>query len=415
MEDSRTEGLSVVRNPKTRYFMTMYFVRRAGRAFVGVFCLSLLFPFPANSAAFNYAAQLENVLVKAQGNSVFYRVFDPALGKFVEARETTRSVAGLVSKDGVVVWNDGAVCYARFYDPARGAWMKAQVASASSGNLNVAAGVLTWSSGRLVNQMVYDLSRHAWRINQDAVAGTVYRLQTAAGVVTWSSGRIVYCRAYDPVLGQWAEQDVANPTTATNLTTADGIIAWSSGGSVYLRTYEPLSRQWVGTSVESGAALGLKVNQGVAAWNNSQNVFFQAYDPTRDAWRGGRVASGLTTDLAVRNGTVTWTASDLSPFIRGYDTAKGSWITGPTIPYASFGASANTGEPPMTVYFFDRSLGASGWGWDFGDDNVRFERSPFHTFESTGPTTVTLTVHGPVGPPSTASLLLELGSDGMEP
>ena len=76
-------------------------------------------------------------------------------------------------------------------------------------------------------------------------------------------------------------------------------------------------------------------------------------------------------------------------------------------PIASFTADQTQGVAPLAVKFTDTSQGAEAWGWDFGDGSpVDTRQHPIHTFVNPGPYTVTLTVGGPGGPPSSAQLTI---------
>ena len=75
------------------------------------------------------------------------------------------------------------------------------------------------------------------------------------------------------------------------------------------------------------------------------------------------------------------------------------WIaTDAGAPQAAFRAEPPSGEAPLTVEFFDESLGAvTGWRWDFGDGTTSTERHPVHVFERSGEFRVQLTAIGPGG------------------
>jgi PKD repeat protein len=68
-----------------------------------------------------------------------------------------------------------------------------------------------------------------------------------------------------------------------------------------------------------------------------------------------------------------------------------------TLPYAGFVASPTAGNPPLTVWFTDLSLGASARSWDFGDGGTSSARTPYHVFNGFARFGVTQTVSGPAG------------------
>ena len=386
-------------------------MNRSGLCSLGITSL-LLSVAPAESAVFNYSAQLENVLAKVYGTTVEYSVFDPDKGRFVGTSESRASIQNLINEDGILAWTDGAIVYARFYDPNRGAWRATQVTSAAIENMIVRDGVLVWNNNTLVNQLVYDLCRGAWRLRQDAAVNPVTRLDTAAGLAVWNGARTVYHNVYDPVRGLWVGGTINTAVPAQDLMTRHGIMACSSGSLVYVRTYDPEISRWIGAEINSGAPSGMRIDNGVVAWTASSRVHYAVYDPMQQRWISGSVVSGPVTDLNIHHSTVTFTGSARTPMIRGYSVESGRWFPGTTVPYASFGASSTSDEAPKTVYFFDRSLGASGWGWNFDDGGVRFERSPHHTFSEASVYRVSQMVHGPHGMTSGAVAEINLTGEG---
>ena len=62
-------------------------------------------------------------------------------------------------------------------------------------------------------------------------------------------------------------------------------------------------------------------------------------------------------------------------------------------PTADFTAYPITGSAPLEVSFFDASYPViEAWEWDFGDGNASVAQNPFHTYDSAGVYTVSLTV-----------------------
>jgi hypothetical protein len=58
---------------------------------------------------------------------------------------------------------------------------------------------------------------------------------------------------------------------------------------------------------------------------------------------------------------------------------------------AQFRANRTTGPAPLTISFYDLTLGSPGkWVWDFGDTSGSSERNPVHTYKSPGKYTVTM-------------------------
>jgi hypothetical protein len=58
---------------------------------------------------------------------------------------------------------------------------------------------------------------------------------------------------------------------------------------------------------------------------------------------------------------------------------------------AQFRANRSAGTAPLTVSFYDLTLGGPvKWVWDFGDTSGSSERNPVHTYKSPGKYTVTM-------------------------
>jgi PKD repeat protein len=69
-----------------------------------------------------------------------------------------------------------------------------------------------------------------------------------------------------------------------------------------------------------------------------------------------------------------------------------------TDPQASFSASPQSGEVPLTVEFTDESTGDfDTWLWSFGDGGTSTDQHPSHEYTESGVYTVTLTIDGPLG------------------
>jgi PKD repeat protein len=69
----------------------------------------------------------------------------------------------------------------------------------------------------------------------------------------------------------------------------------------------------------------------------------------------------------------------------------------PTETTALFFAGPITGRAPLTVWFWDMSLGGTSWSWDFGDGGTSGARSPYYTYQNDGQWVAAHTVNGPGG------------------
>lgn len=65
---------------------------------------------------------------------------------------------------------------------------------------------------------------------------------------------------------------------------------------------------------------------------------------------------------------------------------------------ADFIGSPQSGVAELTVQFTDKSKGAAGWLWNFGDGQTSTDQNPSHTYSKAGKFTVTLTATGQAGP-----------------
>ena len=70
---------------------------------------------------------------------------------------------------------------------------------------------------------------------------------------------------------------------------------------------------------------------------------------------------------------------------------------------ADFHWSPEFAHPNEPIYFFDDSIGAQGWSWDFGDGTTSHDRNPVHTYATEGVYNVTLTIYGGGGKTDTCT------------
>ena len=64
---------------------------------------------------------------------------------------------------------------------------------------------------------------------------------------------------------------------------------------------------------------------------------------------------------------------------------------------ADFHWSPEYSHPNEPIYFFDDSIGAQAWTWNFGDGTTSHDRNPVHTYSAEGTYNVTLTIYGEGG------------------
>ncbi|MBK3517631.1 PKD domain-containing protein [Carboxylicivirga marina] len=68
----------------------------------------------------------------------------------------------------------------------------------------------------------------------------------------------------------------------------------------------------------------------------------------------------------------------------------------PTLPAIDYGPDAE-GCPPLDVQFYNNTIDAHNYFWDFGDGNVSSEKEPKHTYHTSGKYKVKLMAEGPGG------------------
>ncbi|MCF8297350.1 MAG: immunoglobulin domain-containing protein, partial [Saprospiraceae bacterium] len=65
---------------------------------------------------------------------------------------------------------------------------------------------------------------------------------------------------------------------------------------------------------------------------------------------------------------------------------------------AGFNAFPTSGNPPLTVHFYDETVGGPDtWQWNFGDGKAGSTQNPIHVYDSIGTFDVTLTASGSIG------------------
>ncbi len=78
------------------------------------------------------------------------------------------------------------------------------------------------------------------------------------------------------------------------------------------------------------------------------------------------------------------------------DSLKKTVLIHPNLPVLDYGPDSE-GCPPLEVQFYNNSIDAHTYFWDFGDGNVSSNKEPTHTYYTSGRYNVTLTIEGPGG------------------
>ncbi len=121
------------------------------------------------------------------------------------------------------------------------------------------------------------------------------------------------------------------------------------------------------------------------AWNFGDGETSSDQNPSHTYAGAGKYAVTLTIEAGGDVDTITKT--QFITAIRKQD---------PLI--VDFGADPRAGLAPLTVNFFDTSVGeTTKWAWDFGDNETSDEQAPSHVYKDKGNYTVKLTVTGPDG------------------
>ncbi|PWE01257.1 PKD domain-containing protein [Marinilabilia rubra] len=79
----------------------------------------------------------------------------------------------------------------------------------------------------------------------------------------------------------------------------------------------------------------------------------------------------------------------------------------PMVPAIDYGQD-ESGCPPLMVSFYNNTLDATSYLWEFGDGQVSQEAEPTHTYRVPGTYTVTLTAYGPGGTLSADDVTIEV-------
>ncbi|MGD1018859.1 MAG: PKD domain-containing protein [Verrucomicrobiia bacterium] len=116
----------------------------------------------------------------------------------------------------------------------------------------------------------------------------------------------------------------------------------------------------------------------------------------------GNLGAGLGTNItasitAAANSLAAGTYTDTITFSNtatGVSLPVGVTLTVGTLPVASFTATPTNGAAPLSVNFTDRSSGATGWAWAFGDGNTSSSQNPSDIYVNPGSYTVQEIVTG---------------------
>ncbi|HEY3363403.1 MAG TPA: PKD domain-containing protein [Methanosarcina sp.] len=120
--------------------------------------------------------------------------------------------------------------------------------------------------------------------------------------------------------------------------------------------------------------------------------------PTSWLWTfgdGTRSKSKNTVHTYTKPGTYTATLTIKSA--NGATASKFVTITVTQLPVADFSVNTTNGFAPLSVQFTDKSTGATGWNWNFGDGATSTDKNPVHTYSKKGTYSANLTVNNANG------------------
>jgi hypothetical protein len=297
-----------------------------------------------------------------------------------------------------------------------------------------ASATFTYNS---VFRTVYDNKLHKWQETTTQWGGEdvqVMDLKQHNGVISWifrnGATFFVYYCVYDPDLAKYKEDMQGGFTSVSQLQVWDGVVAYVAGvppspsdpnGHPEFRyaTYDPSKSAWQHKSYyyPGYTALQLITKDGVVVCHytlplpdNLTHLNFNSdiYDPMLGKWVG--CVTGHSGDeiylmyLNITNATIYYRYYGYNPEKEGYtwNQYSSTWMGGTdTNPMAYFVAQPKLGTSPMWVWFTDMSItdmsGGTTWNWNFDDNSSTFNRSPYHTFTSSGTFWVSQQISGPSG------------------
>lgn len=242
------------------------------------------------------------------------------------------------------------------------------------------------------------------------------------GVMAWIVGdgstfSVKSC-TFDPFLKAFVEGSQGYYTKVSQLKVNDGVVAFlavsPSGTQVIgFTTYDPDKGNWISGERELANVSSFPdflVKDGVVAWVAIQGgetlVEYSIRDPRASTWNVDGIryytSSGVDS-FVITNATVYWGRASTVWFAgyQAYKNPTGTYYGGwggmnVTTPLAFFIAQPYSGSAPLLVWFTDMSIAGTGWSWQ-GGGLTSANRSPYHTFNSSGQFQVSQQISGPNG------------------
>jgi len=190
--------------------------------------------------------------------------------------------------------------------------------------------------------------------------------------------------------------DPLNPTNNPNInwsvsTSATNILVMLSEHSYELEYRDDL--QVMTTNVYFGIAGGLALVPGTyhAFGNNGTTPYYGSVNSGSDTSLNNRLATNGPVFISAAQLYLDLTnASDHLPVVADYTIPLPA-------PVPNFTASPTNGIVPLTVSFFNLSINATNYSWDFGDGNTSTDINSVDVYTNVGTYSVTLNAVGPGG------------------
>jgi hypothetical protein len=275
---------------------------------------------------------------------------------------------------------------------------------------NVSVSHTPSGSSYIVNFSVNDPTRGVISANSGVIDLISYN--NSHGVVFWnywirnpdlSLSKMVGFSVYDPKTGVWNTRTTVGIDTdvISGVACDGGTVLWLGfGGIVRFAMFDSELNGWVISSSSNFTNAAFVDATGAVAWQSGNNYYVTVYDPTRRSFRIGATPSlTIPSSYSIGNGTLSYTSGGVGATL-GYRPSTGGWSGGSsTTPLAYFIPSKVTGNVPLTIFFWDMSIGSTGWSYNFGDGGGSSVANPTYTYNSAAgtPYTASLSVSGPGG------------------
>ena len=267
------------------------------------------------------------------------------------------------------------------------------------------------SSSNSVTYTVYNPQVQQGYFASHDYLGAVVNFQQHNGVIAWvvkdGTNYSVEWVTFDPALNTFQNGWQGPFPMVSHFQVRDGVVAFgfidnSANAGCKFATYDPAKGAWQQEGFSEPGALtsGVLNKDGVVVYRYSDssggdNFKAKIYEPQWGKW-SGTLYSGITSHyefVFISNATIYYSSKAFGDEFFGYNAGGWGHIT--TVPMAYFVAQPDFGKKPLWVWFTDMSIAGANWIWDFKDSTSSTDRSPYHTFASTGIYQVSQQIDGP--------------------